>query len=80
MKRCIQITEDFERSMNQKLSFSDKMEIYGHKILCKKCNRYMKDSRTLENLIKQHAKQEFSISKKFSQEEKDRMKNKLGSA
>ncbi len=37
----------------------------------------MKDSRTLENLIAKHAKEEFSIASKFSNDEKERLKERL---
>ena len=78
VKRCEQITLDFERSKFQALSVKDRLQLNMHLAICSKCRRYMKDSQKLDIWLKRRielANQEFH----FSSDEKEIIKTKLNS-
>ena len=53
------------------------MEIYVDRIICKKCKKYIKDSKTLEKLIARGFAEQFNIVEIYRKAEKEEMKTKL---
>lgn len=77
VKRCEQITLDFERSKFETLSVKDKLQLSMHLAMCSKCRRFAKDSQKLDIWLRRRielANQEFH----FTSEEKETIKAKLG--
>lgn len=55
---CLKATELIEKKLHFKLSFSEKMQLRAHKMMCDACKLYEKQSILLEKGIKQyHEKQ-----------------------
>jgi hypothetical protein len=52
VKRCEQITLDFERGNFQELSVKDRLEMKMHMAICTKCRRYAKDSKKMDLWLK----------------------------
>lgn len=76
MKRCEEITLDFEKSKFQKLSLNAKVAQRMHLGICSKCRRYMKDSKTLDKLLAKRLKGKSNLHV-FTQTEKTNLKLKL---
>lgn len=76
VKRCEQITLDFERSQFQALSVKDRLGMKMHLGMCKKCRKYVKDSQKLDLWLKRRL-QQMDESIHFSDLEKVQLKEKL---
>jgi Zn-finger nucleic acid-binding protein len=76
MKRCEEITLDFEKSKFQKLTLNERVAQRMHLGMCSKCKRYLKDSKTLDKLLAKCAKDTSNLHV-FSQTEKTNLKIRL---
>ena len=74
VKKCEQITLDFERSAFQKLSVKERLELKMHLGICSKCRRYVKDSKKMDLWLKRRYE---LADYTFSAEEKTKIKEKL---
>lgn len=76
MKNCQETTVYVERSGIEQISMLDRFGMRFHLILCAKCRKYVRDSKTLDRLFPQsfdnHSNHQFTV------EEKEQMKNLLG--
>lgn len=77
VKRCEQITLDYERSQFQQLSVKDRVELRMHLGICKNCRRYQKDSQKLDKWL-QRRFQQLDKEYHFSETEKESIKRKIG--
>jgi hypothetical protein len=57
---CLKATELIEKKLHFKLSFTDKMQLKTHKMMCKACANYEKQSVLLEKGISNSHKIEFT--------------------
>lgn len=74
VKRCEQITLDYERSQFQALSVKNRLELRMHLGMCSKCRRYVKDSKKLDLWLKRR----FELADyTFSEQEKEAIKEKI---
>lgn len=76
VKRCEQITLDYERSRFQVLSVKDRLQVKMHLGICAKCRRYLKDSQKLDMWLQRR----FELAEKeyhFTHDEKEHIKEKL---
>ena len=76
VKRCEQITLDYEKSKFTALSVTDRLQQKMHLGLCSKCRRYIKDSQKLDLWLKRR----FELADEsihFTDEEKTTIKEKL---
>ena len=76
VKRCEQITLDFERSKFQSLSVKDRLQLNMHLAMCSKCRRYFKDSQKLDIWLKRRIELA-DPEVHFSQVEKESIKEKM---
>ncbi len=77
VKKCEQITLDFERSQFQTLSVKDRLQLQMHLSMCSKCRRYMKDSKKMDLWLKRRFLQS-DQSIHFTIAEKEAIKEKIG--
>lgn len=75
MKYCQDITEMIERTAVERLSFSDKMALRFHLMICKTCKRYFDDSKAMDALLTKRFKKVDQYA--FSKVEKDKLKGQL---
>lgn len=74
VKRCEQITLDYERSNFEALSVKNRLEIKMHLGMCRKCRRYVKDSKKMDLWLKRR----FELADhSFSTDEKEAIKEKM---
>lgn len=76
VKRCEQITLDYEKSKFQALSVKDRLQQKLHLGICSKCRRYLKDSQKLDLWLKRR----YELVEEpvhFTSEEKEAIKVKL---
>ena len=76
VKRCEQITLEYEKSKFQTLSVKERMQQKMHLGICSKCRRYLKDSQKLDLWLKRRY-QLIDASVHFTSEEKEALKAKL---
>lgn len=76
MKGCQQITEEIEKGYVTRLTTKERLGIRMHVMICPPCRQYFKDSATIDKLLARKFKQPKKY--KFSLEEKESMKKKLG--
>lgn len=76
VKRCEQITLDYERGKFQRLSVKDRIEGRFHLSICPKCRKYVMDSQKLDLWLRRRFSQ-IDIDHHFSQVEKESIKAKL---
>jgi len=48
---CLKATELIEKKFHFKLSFKEKLQLKGHKMMCKACSNYEKQSKIIDNGI-----------------------------
>lgn len=76
VKRCEQITLDYERGQFQTLSVKDRLQIQMHLGICSKCRRYIKDSKKMDLWLKRRfTKTDETVH--FSKAEKDTIKERI---
>ena len=75
MKNCQDTTQDIERSSFVRISLKDRLGIRLHLSMCKDCQRYFKDSRAIDQLLKKRFKDLDEY--KFTSEEKEDLKRKI---
>ncbi len=76
MKSCQEITENIEKGYIKRLTTKERLSIRMHVMICPPCRQYFKDSATIEKLLTRKFKHPEKY--KFSIEEKESLKNKLG--
>lgn len=54
---CLKASELIEKKMHVKLSFTERMQLKAHKMMCDACTMYEKQSLILEKGIEQHLHQ-----------------------
>lgn len=57
---CLKATELIEKKMHFKLSYTEKMQLKAHKMMCSACTNYEKQSVLLEKGIAHSHKDEFT--------------------
>jgi hypothetical protein len=53
---CLKATELIEKQFHFKLSFSDRLRLMLHKMMCSACTNYEKQSAIIESGIRDHLK------------------------
>lgn len=76
VKRCEQITLDYERSRFQPLSVKDRVQLRMHLGICKKCRHYLKDSQKIDVWLKRRFER-LDETYHFSSDEKITLKKSL---
>ena len=79
MLSCKEITELVSKSLDTKVPFMKRMELKMHLMMCRLCNRYAKQIRSLHNVIKHNKFDSVDESVSLSAESKDNMKQALKS-
>lgn len=77
VKRCEQITLDYEKSKFLALSVKDRLQLKMHMGICTKCRRYLKDSQKLDLWLKRRYEL-VDETVQFTSEEKQAIKEKCG--
>lgn len=75
MRACQEITLLIEKSKFVRLPINVRMELFLHKKICDACNRYARDSKSIDKLLSKR-RQEIS-QYDFSNIEKDNLKKLL---
>ena len=79
MLSCKEITELVSKSLDTKIPFMKRVELRLHLMVCKFCNRYAKQVRSLHSTIKRGGFDSVDESASLSAEFKDNMKQALKS-
>lgn len=77
---CVKATELMEKKFHFKLSYSERIQLELHKMMCDACKRYEKQSEIIEEGIKTHSKPQQNNINIDTEQLKNQIKEKLENA
>ncbi|MDB4583089.1 hypothetical protein N9164_08050 [Draconibacterium sp.] len=77
---CLKATELIEKRFHFKLSFTEKIQLELHKMMCDACKTYEKQSDIIEEGIKAHYHKHQHKTEMDTEQLKNQIKTKLGNA